>query len=293
MILNATSLAVLSQTLQMRFNTGLARAVTPWNLIAMEVPSGGAENIYPYLVQMGAIREWLGDRVIQNLSKGEFRIANKQFEETHAVKRIHIEDDMYGIYGPMFEQTGQNVASFPSEQAFGMLKSGFTTLGPDGQYFFDVDHPVGDGVASNFMGGAGEGWYILDASKVFKPVIYQPRQSFDLKKLFNPTDPNVFFQDQLIWGVDGRAGFGFSPFWQLAFASKQTLDAAAVKATLTAMGVQKDRNGKPLAIRGTHIVVSPNLEQTAIDLFSKDLLSGGESNTLKGRLQVVVAPELL
>jgi len=47
MILNATSLAVLSQTLQMRFNTGLARAVTPWNLIAMEVPSGGAENIYP------------------------------------------------------------------------------------------------------------------------------------------------------------------------------------------------------------------------------------------------------
>jgi phage major head subunit gpT-like protein len=44
----------------------------------------------------------------------------------------------------MFEQTGQNVASFPAEQVFTALKNGFSTLGPDGQYFFDTDHSWGD-----------------------------------------------------------------------------------------------------------------------------------------------------
>ena len=36
-----------------------------------------------------------------------------------------------------------------------LVAAGFTSLGPDGQYFFDTDHPVGSGTASNHMGGAG------------------------------------------------------------------------------------------------------------------------------------------
>lgn len=293
MILNAATLAILSQAVEMRFNQGLARAVTPWNTIAMEVPSTTAQNIYPYLKDLGSIREWLGDRQIQNLAKGDYAIGNKRFEETHGVPRTAIEDDTYGVYAPMFEQLGLNVASFPSEQVYGLLKTAFTTLGPDGQYFVDTDHPVGSGIVSNHMGGSGEGWFIVDSSQVFKPVIWQPRRSFGLTKLFNLTDPNVFFQDQYVYGVDGRAGVGFSPFWQLCFGSKQALDSTAVKAALTAMASQKGETGKPLKIKGTHLICSPTLGETANALFSKDQLANGESNDLKGRLQVVVVPELL
>ncbi len=293
MIVNEQSLNALTAAVNMRFNAGLARAVTPWNVIAMEVPSGTAENVYPFLVGLGSIREWVGDREIQNLSKGEFRIANKDYEETHGVPRNAIDDDSYGVYGPIFEQTGQNVAAFPGDMAYATLKLGHTTLCPDGQYFFDTDHPVGDGVVANDMGGSGEAWYIVDSSKVFKPVIYQPRKSFDLQKMFNPTDPNVFHQKQYLFGVDGRAGFGFSPFWQLAFRSRQTLDATAVKAVLTAMAVQKGQHGKPLKIDGTHIIVSPNLREAANALFGKELGTGGETNDLFKRLTVVSTPELL
>ena len=293
MILNANTLAMLAQAVEMRFNAGLARNVTPIEWVAMSIPSSTGENIYPWLKELGYIREWLGDREIQNLAKGEFKIPNKSYEETHGVPRIAIEDDSYGLYGPMFEQTGQNVASFPSEKVYELLKVGFATIGADGQFFFDTDHPVGSGSASNFMGGSGEGWFVIDGSKVFKPVIHQPRKSFNLVRLFNENDPNVFWQQQFIWGVDGRAGFGFSPFWQLAFASKQTLDATNVKATLVAMASQKGDSGKPLKVMGTHIVVSPNLQEVANDLFNKEFLANGETNTLRGRLQVVVAPELL
>lgn len=293
MIVNEQSLAALSQAVSMRFNAGLERASTPWNIIAMEVPSSTGENVYPFLVDMGAIREWIGDREIQNLAKGEFRIANRDYEETHGVPRKAIEDDAYGVYGPIFEQLGQNVANFPGDQCYGTLKLGNTTLCPDGQYFFDTDHPVGAGVVANDMGGSNEAWYIVDSSKVYKPVIYQPRTSFDLQKLFNLTDPNVFWQKQYIFGVDGRAGFGFSPFWQLAFRSQQTLDATNVKAALTAMASQKGPTGKPLKIDATHFICSPTLREQANALFGKELGTGGETNDLYKRLTVVSTPELL
>lgn len=293
MIVNEQSLNALAAAVSMRFNAGLARAATPWNVIAMEVPSTTGENIYPFLVSMGSIREWIGDREIQNIAKGDFRIVNKDYEETHGVPRNAIEDDSYGVYGPIFEQTGQNVAAFPGDKAYATLKNGHQTLCPDGQYFFDANHPVGGGVVSNNMGGGGEAWYVIDASKVYKPVIYQPRASFDLQKLFNVTDPNVFFQKQYIFGVDGRAGFGFSPFWQLAFRSNQTLDATNVKAVLTAMASQQGPNGQPLKIDGTHLVCSPRLREAAIALFGKELVNGGETNEMHGRLTVVCSPELL
>lgn len=293
MIINSGNLAALSQAVSMRFNQGLNRPVTDWRAVAMEIPSTTSENAYPYLKEFGTIREWIGDREIQNLAKGDFKIANKTFEETHGIPREAVADDSYGLYGPMFEQTGQNVAAFPSEQVYGLLKAGFTTLGPDGQYFFDTDHPVAGGVVSNHLGGAGEPWYIVDASKVFKPLIWQPRQSFELVRLFDPTDPNVFFKKQFIWGVDGRAGVGFSPFWQLAFTSKQTLDDTAVGNVLTAMSVQKGETGKALGIMGTHFVCSPTIAETARRLFTLERLANGQDNPLKGRLQVVVAHELL
>jgi phage major head subunit gpT-like protein len=293
MILNAATLAILAQAVDMRFAAGLARATTPWDAIAMSVPSSTSENIYPYLKDVGAIREWVGDRVIQNLSKGEFSIKNKTYEQTQGVPRETVEDDTYGVYGPMFENMGLNAASFPADMLFPFLKAGFSTLGPDGQYFFDVDHPVGSGVVSNFMGGSGEAWYIIDDTKVYKPLIWQPRKAFNLVKLFNETDPNVFFQKQFVWGIDGRAGVGYSPFWQLAFASKQTLDATAVEAMLVAMSSQRGESGKPLKITPTKLVCSPTLAETARKIFSKELISGGESNTLFGRLEVISAPELL
>lgn len=293
MIVNEQSLNALTAAVNMRFNAGLARTVTPWEVVAMLVPSSTGENVYPFLQGLGSIREWIGDREIQNLSKGEFRIANKDYEETHGVPRNAIDDDSYGVYGPIFEQTGQNVAAFPGDMSYATLKLGNTTLCADGQYFFDTDHPVGSGVVANDMGGSGEAWYIVDSSKVYKPVIYQPRSSFGLQKLFNPTDPNVFFQKQYVFGVDGRAGFGFSPFWQLAFRSQQAVDATNVKACLTAMATQKGPNGKPLKIDGTHFVCSPNLREAANALFGKELSGGGDSNDLFKRLIVVSTPELL
>lgn len=297
MHINAGTLAMLTQAVNASFMTGLKHKSAPWEVVAMHIKSSTKENVYPYIRDIGGIRKWVGDRVLQNIAKGEFSLINEDYEQTESVERNHILDDQFGIYRPRFEQMGRNVTTFPSKYAYALLKAGFTTLGPDGQYFFDTDHPVGkpgaEASVSNSMGGAGEAWFIVDSSQVVKPIIYQERQSFDLVTMFNKDDPKVFFDKQFVYGVDGRAAFGFSPFWQLCFGSKQTLDATNVRATLVAMASQKSDAGEPLGVSGTHIVVSPALGETARDLFSKEVLSNGETNTLRGRLTVVESPWLL
>ena len=239
----------------------------------MQIPSMTAENIYPYLKSLGFIREWKGERVKQNLAKGEFRLGNGDYEQTVALPRNAVlEMTSTACTRPTSSSWAATWRWFPSQKVYGVLKSGFTTLGPDGQYFFDTDHPVGspgsEQSVSNFMGGTNEAWYILDASAVVKPIIWQPRQAFNLVTLFNPDDPNVFWNREFVYGVDGRAGFGFSPYWQLLFASKQTLDETNVSATLTAMASQKDDDGQPFGLRGTHLICSPAMEERALKLFT-------------------------
>lgn len=296
MLINADTLPVLTQAVNAMFLRGLARTKPNWNVLAMEVPSTTAENIYPYLRQLGSIRKWIGDRIKQNLAKGEFKIVNDDWEETHGIPRKAIEDDQYGLYSNLFEQTGYNVGVFPDKLVFDYLTQAFTTIGPDGQYIIDVDHPVGapgqEASVSNFGGGSGTAWFLVDSSKPIKPLIYQPRKRFDLQSFFDPKDPNVFWQKEFVWGTDGRAGVGPSPYWQLIYGSKQTVDATNVKAAMTAMRSYKGDDGEPLDVMATHFVCGPSLEMAANALFNKATLATGETNDLNGRLQVVVSGRL-
>jgi phage major head subunit gpT-like protein len=297
MLINSTTLRELDTQVQLTFNRGLQRTVTPWQPIAMMSNSTTAENLYPLFKELGGIREWIGDRVVQNVERDGFRLANRDWEATYGIDRNAVLDDSFGSLAPLFETAGQEVGSFPSEQAYGLLKAGHDTLGPDGQNFFDTDHPLASGTGSNDMGGSSvEAWYLVDESRAFKPVIYQSRQSFNLVRMFNPDDPQVFFNKKFIWGVDGRAAFGFSPFWQLAMRSRAALDETNVKLAMTAMSKQRNYQGKPLGVQPTTIVVHPDLGETARDLFARELIvSGGAgiTNTLRNRLRVVVAHELL
>jgi len=50
-------------------------------------------------------------------------------------------------------------------------------------------------------------WYLLDNSGVIKPFLVQIRQAPQFVSLNNPTDPNVFFKKEFIFGVDSRSAY--------------------------------------------------------------------------------------
>ncbi len=78
----------------------------------------------------------------------------------------------------MFAEMGHLARQHPDELLFGLLKSGFTELCFDGQYYFDTDHPAPDAASnivsvSNMQAGANEPWYLLDTSRAIRPPIYR------------------------------------------------------------------------------------------------------------------------
>lgn len=295
MIINHGNLAILNQAFSAAFAGGLAGAQPMWSQVASVVPSTTSEQKYAWLGKITKFREWVGERQYQNLVQHDYAIKNKTFENTVEVSRDEIEDDQYGVYKPVIEQLGQDAALHPDELVFGLLNAGFSTPCFDGQYFFDTDHPVGapgsQASASNFGGGSGTAWFLMDTTKVLKPIIYQKRRDYAFAAKTSLTDDNVFDRNTFVWGADGRGNVGFG-LWQLAYASKQTLDAANYASARAAHQAIKGDNGKPLVIRSAELWVPPSLEKAALEVVQAERLANGASNVMRNLSKVVVCPWL-
>jgi len=281
---------------QTAFNQGRSLYTPMWNRVAMRVPSTTSGEQYDWLGDMPSLREWLGDRVIRQLKDHGFRIVNKSFEATVSVKKERFEDDAIGIYAPMFQELGRSATVHPDQLVFSLLGQGFTQNCYDGQFFFDTDHPVenADGTVSsvsNSGGGAGTAWYLLDMSRAIKPLIYQERKAPNLVRKDQETDDNVFHGRDLLYGVDYRGNVGFG-LWQLAYASKQTLNATNYEAARAAMMSLKGDNGLPLGVMPNLLVVPPSLEGPARRLLERDVDAAGATNEWKGTAQLLLAPLL-
>lgn len=256
------------------FNKGFSGAPTAARDIATVVPSSTREETYGWLGQFPKMREWVGDRVVKNLAAHSYKIANRDFEQTVTVPRNDIEDDQYGVHGPMFEELGRSAAELPDELVFGLLAKGFTTPCYDGQYFFDADHPVGDAAnggvvsVSNTQGGAGAPWFLLDCSRPLKPMIFQERRALgQLVRKDQDDDDNVFWRKAFIYGSDGRCNAGFG-LWQLAYASRQPLTPANYEAARKAMMALRGDEGRPLGVKPDTLVCGSALEGAAMRLLN-------------------------
>lgn len=296
MIINQTNLAILNQAFSAAFKTGLTNAAPMWSQAATMVPSTTAEQKYGWLGRITKFREWIGERQLQNLVAHDYAIKNKTWEDSVKVGRDEIEDDQYGVYSPVAQQIGQDAALHPDELVFGLLKAGFTTPCYDGQYFFDTDHPVGapgnQSSTSNFQGGSGTPWFLMDTTKVIKPVIYQKRRDYAITAKTSLTDDNVFSQNEFVWGADGRGNVGFG-LWQLAYASKQTLDISSFADARAAHQSFVGDNGKPLVINSAELWVPPTLERAALEVVKAERTTNGATNVMAGIAKVVVCSWLI
>lgn len=285
MLITNPNLSILFNGFKASFSKGFEGADTAYKLISTIVPSTTREETYGWLGQFPKMREWIGPRVIRNLAAHSYKIANRDFEQTIGVPRNDIEDDQYGIFGPMFEEMGKSAAEFPDELVFGLLARGFTELCYDGQPFFDAEHPVGtEGgevavhSVSNFQGGSGEPWFLLDTSRPLKPMIFQERRPLgQLVSKNKPEDDNVFLTKEFIYGSDGRCNAGFG-LWQLAYASKEPLTAANYENARKAMKNLVGDEGRPLGVNPDTLVCGPNLEGAAMRLLN----NGSRVETVEG-----------
>ncbi|MBA3997033.1 MAG: head protein [Candidatus Accumulibacter sp.] len=290
-------LTALAQGFNAAFLKGFGTVAPSYQQVAMVVPSTSDAENYGWMKDLPGMREWVGQRVIHNLEATGAQLKNKKYEHTIGVKRDAIEDDKLGIYSTLFAQQGEIAARHPDDLVWGLLATGFGTKGFDGQYFFDTDH-VGYGRDkaekswSNTGGGAGAPWFLMDLSRSFmKPLIFQNRKSVKFVRKTRDDDDTVFMEDTYLFGADARyvAGFGFH---QLAYGSKDALDAANYEAARLALSGQFRPDGSPLGVKATHLVCGPSNEAKARALLMKQTLAGGEDNIWNGSAELIVSPWL-
>lgn len=298
MIINEQSLSILYIGVKAAFQQGFDGVEPVWPSIATKVSSTTREEHYAWLGQFPRLREWVGDRVIQNLRAYSYTIKNRKFESTIQVLRENIEDDTYGLFAPMFRDMGGAAAVHPDELLFELLASGFTEKCYDGMPFFSENHPTGvnlGSVASNCQ-KAAEGeekapWYLLDTSRSIKPFIYQDRRPYELNQMVDPSSPNVFMRSEYLYGIDARANMGFG-FWQQAFGSNLELTAENFNAAYTAMTGLKSDEGRTLGIKPKILLCGMSNREKAFYIAKADRLADNVPNPNYQVVDVIVTPYL-
>lgn len=150
MIINRQTLRAIFVSFNTIFNKAFGDAKTLYQRIATTTKSTTAAETYAWLGDIPGMREWIGDREIQNLMASDYTIKNKAFELTIGVDRDAVEDDKLGLYTPSIQMLAESAAHHPDKLVFDLLAAGFTQKCYDGQPFFSDKHPCGnEGLISN------------------------------------------------------------------------------------------------------------------------------------------------
>ena len=297
-LVNHATLSALHTAITKTFQKGFNDVEPEYTQIATVVPSSTASNTYGWLGEMPEMREWIGERVIKDISTHAYSIVNKLYESTIGVKRTDIEDDNLGTLTPLAEAHGRRASQHPDKLVFGALKDGQTKMCYDGQNFFDTDHPIyanhdGTGAVTtvsnldyNAVGNAPS-WYLLDTSNIIKPIIFQKRQAVELTAMTKLDDESVFMIDLFRWGARARHNVGYG-FWQMAYKSNKPLTPESLNAAIAHMQSQKADGGRELDIKPTLLVVPPALRAKALELVKADRLANGQTNINKDVVDVLV-----
>jgi phage major head subunit gpT-like protein len=317
MEITAANLTALFTGFDVIFQRGFEKPPSYYERIATVVRSTSRQTTYPWLGRTTRFREWLGERVVQALETHSYTIVNKDFEDTVSINRNDIEDDNYGVYEPVIEQLGWDAKVHPDVLLFSMIKNAVTTpssvLGYDGQPFFSAAHQVGplaaggdarDSSASNInSSGSGSYWFLIDASRVVRPFIFQLRREYTVTRMNTLTDEAVFNRREFRFGVDARANTGVG-LWQLAYASNTDLsNPANYGAARAAMRTIKTDAGLPFGAlasrKDVYLLVPPTLEEVASQLLHSDFMVGAGAsasvptgNIWKGTAELIVSEYL-
>jgi phage major head subunit gpT-like protein len=158
---NRANMTAFFQAMNTAFTEGMQRGPElPSDLVqeqlrfseaAMVVPSSTNTENHGWLNQIPGFREWVGDRVVNNIATNKLAVTNKDWEGTIGVDRNDIEDDTYGLYSGLFRAMGAE----GSDEALwlDMVMDALIANGnwADGAAFFKADRAYGANTICNLV----------------------------------------------------------------------------------------------------------------------------------------------
>ena len=154
--MNASTLIAAQKSFRALFLSSFDGYTASWEKHAMLIHSGHHTETHNWLGRVGAMKEWVDEKTLDALRGFDFAVKNRDWENTIEVDRNDIEDDMLGLYTPRIQDLGMRAKQHPDSLLSTRRKNGHTTLGYDGQNFYDTDHAEGaSGAQSNKLTGTG------------------------------------------------------------------------------------------------------------------------------------------
>jgi phage major head subunit gpT-like protein len=150
MLITPAAIRALHTTFTTIYQAAYDSAELWYPKVAMTVPSASRSNTYGWMAKIPAMRQWVGPRVLNDLSAHVYTLENLEWENTIAVDRSDWEDHNLGTYEPTLAMMGQAAAEWPQVQLVAALQA--NPIGFDGLTFFNANHPLDPaGVQSNTL----------------------------------------------------------------------------------------------------------------------------------------------
>src|SRR4051812_26896808 len=101
-------IAELYQMVDMRFSQAQLQTPTAWDMVATQVPSTTAKNVYPWMSRLPAFKEWKGENVGSNVKARDYTLINKVFQMGFDISKDDIADDTIGLFGDVVADAGRS-----------------------------------------------------------------------------------------------------------------------------------------------------------------------------------------
>jgi phage major head subunit gpT-like protein len=143
MLITQANMEVLFTSVEKRFEQ--AYMSTPADLtteIAQIIPSNTLDQLYPFAQAIsGAMRQWVGERQVNNMVLDKFSVRNLLWENTIGVTRSEVADDQYGAFINMIVPNLARHAKLLSDVQIAASIAA-NPVAFDGVNFFATNHPI-------------------------------------------------------------------------------------------------------------------------------------------------------
>lgn len=152
MLVTTATIQALQTTVDMRFQEAYQSTDLWIDSVASTMTSSVDIDTYAWATQIPQMREWLGPRIINNLTNEEYTLKNRDWEDTVGLDRNNIMDDKIGLFtNHVVPELGRQAARHPQTQ-IALQMENTTDLSFDGLTFFNASHPLDPaGVQSNLI----------------------------------------------------------------------------------------------------------------------------------------------
>ena len=139
-IINGENLKAISKAFKKEFQDSYAKVEVNYPKVATEVKSNTISTDYTWLGDFPKMKEWIGERDVQDLKAHKYTITKKRFELTIGMDRDFIIYDNLGMVKPRIQQMAHDGRTHYDELIFPLLEENGTCY--DGKSFFATNHKV-------------------------------------------------------------------------------------------------------------------------------------------------------